>query len=323
MRCVTDKVLYSKIVWERKEKIDLFDKLISENCSEETALQAINVSRATYYRWKDRFEKDGPAGLEPQSRRPNKVRTPEWSPELVKDVLEERKKFPILGKQKIAAILKRDQGISASESTIGRILGHLVHKNLVKPVGFYTGKYNPKPRIFNNHAQRIPWGMKAQKPGELVQVDHMTVQIDSGKYVKHFEAMCPTTRYSVGQAYNKASSLVAARFLDFLQQTLPFPLISIQVDGGSEFMGEFEKACKDRNIPLYVLPPRSPTMNAFVERGNGTVKYEFYSLYDKSDNLDSINASLKQYKQFYNSYRPHAGLQSLTPLEYWRKVGAL
>ncbi len=46
---------YSKIVWERKEKIDLFDKLISESCSEETALQAINVSRATYYRWKQDF----------------------------------------------------------------------------------------------------------------------------------------------------------------------------------------------------------------------------------------------------------------------------
>ncbi|MEE9273671.1 MAG: hypothetical protein V3U57_10475, partial [Robiginitomaculum sp.] len=50
----------------------------------------------------------------------------------------------------------------------------------------------------------------------------------------------------------------------------PFTIKSIQVDGGSEFMAEFEQACEDVNIPLIVLPPSRPTYNGGVERGNRT-----------------------------------------------------
>jgi transposase InsO family protein len=67
----------------------------------------------------------------------------------------------------------------------------------------------------------------------------------------------------------------------------------IQVDGGCKFKGYFEQACKNRNIPFFVLPVRSPQINDTVERDNGTLKYEFYSLYNKSDDLKAINDSLQ------------------------------
>ena len=309
---------YSKIVYDRKENLDTFEELILEGCSEEVALRTIRVSRSTYYRWKTRFKKYGLFGLEADSKRPHKVRSHDWDNDLVEKVIFLRRKYPFFGKQKITIFLKKDCSITASESTIGRILSELVAKGSVQPVSFYTGKYEPKKRMFNNHAKRIPRGLKAQNPGELVQIDHTSLKLDSGHGVKHFEAMCPTTRFSVGKAYRKASSFTATKFLEFIENTLPFKLLSIQVDGGSEFMGTFEKACKSRNIPLYVLPPRSPKLNAFVERGNGIVKEEFYSLYDKSDNLNSINNALQEYKLFYNSSRPHSGLQNLSPLEYYQ-----
>lgn len=311
---------YSKTVWERKQKLDLFDRLICEGCSEDTALQAINLSRATYYRLKARFQKNSLAGLEYQSRKPHHIKQPQWSPEIETKVCEIRNKFRVWGKDKIAVILKREFNIKISISTVGRILSKLLENGKTKPVAFYTGKYSPKPRIFNDHAQRLPTGAKAKKPGELVQIDHMTVKIDSGKEVKHFNAMCPTTHIAVGKAYRQATSLNATDFLDFIIQQLPFPLLSVQVDGGSEFKGEFEQACKSRKIPLFVTPARSPQINGAVERGNGTVKYEFYSLYDKNDNLQHINDSLQQYIHLYNNYRPHRSLQGLTPMEYCIKM---
>ena len=88
-------------------------------------------------------------------------------------------------------------------------------------------------------------------------------------------------------------------------------------------MGDFEKACKNRNIPLFVTPPRSPQINGSVERCNGTVKYEFYSQYDKNDSTSTINDSLKHFMNIYNTYRPHRGLQGLTPMEYCLKKGGL
>lgn len=45
------------------------------------------------------------------------------------------------------------------------------------------------------------------------------------------------------RAYSTATARNAKRFLNGLIKDLPFPLISIQVDGGSEFMAEFEDAC--------------------------------------------------------------------------------
>ena len=45
-------------------------------------------------------------------------------------------------------------------------------------------------------------------------------------------------------------------------QVLPFPLRSVQVDGTSEFMADFETACQGLDIPLHVLPPGAPSTTA-------------------------------------------------------------
>ncbi len=54
--------------------------------------------------------------------------------------------------------------------------------------------------------------------------------------------------------------------LDKLEAALPFPLRAIQIDGGSEFKAEFEAACEQKGIALWVLPPRSPELDGRVER---------------------------------------------------------
>jgi hypothetical protein len=61
---------------------------------------------------------------------------------------------------------------------------------------------------------------------------------------------------------------------------MPFPVRAIQIDGGSEFMAEFEAACQAKDVALYVLPPRSPQTNGAVKRCNGAWRYEFYETYD-------------------------------------------
>ena len=42
---------------------------------------------------------------------------------------------------------------------------------------------------------------------------------------------------------------------------MPFPIAFIQVDGGSEFMADFERRREALRIPLEVLPPRRPQWN--------------------------------------------------------------
>ena len=317
-----DETVYSKLAFERKQKLDLFNTLIIEGCSEEIALEAINFSRATRFRLKKRDKESGLAGLEPQSRIPKNVRKPLWIKETEDLVCKIRNTHRVWGKEKIQAILKREYDIKTSISTVGRILLKLLEQQRIKRVDWYTGKYNPKKRIFNNHAQRLPKGARSNAPGELIQVDHMTVKLDSGMMIKQFNAICPTTRITVGKAFTQATSLNASTFLDFMAQQLPFPIKSIQVDGGSEFRSEFEESCKNLQIPLFVLPPRSPKMNGFVERSNGTLKYEFFNFYEKANNLKVINEKLQKFMVFYNFYRPHRSLQCLTPMGYYRGMEA-
>ena len=48
------KIEYSQVALERKKKLDLYDKLEVEGCSQETSLEAIKCSRATLFRYKKR-----------------------------------------------------------------------------------------------------------------------------------------------------------------------------------------------------------------------------------------------------------------------------
>ena len=57
---------------------------------------------------------------------------------------------------------------------------------------------------------------------------------------------------------------------DAILERTPFPIRAIQVDGGSEFMAQFEAACKESGVHLYVSPPRSPKLNRHVERAQRT-----------------------------------------------------
>ena len=77
--------------------------------------------------------------------------------------------------------------------------------------------------------------------------------------------------------FTRATANLAAGFLAHLITHTPFPVRAIQVDGGSEFMAEFEEACARLGIELFVLPPRSPKFNGHVERMQRTFREEFYT----------------------------------------------
>jgi len=124
------------------------------------------------------------------------------------------------------------------------------------------------------------------------------------------------------RAYSCATAHNARCFLEVLRRELPVPLHSIQVDGGSEFMAEFEAACREAQIPLYVLPPRRPQYNGCVERANATTRYEFYARYDGPLNLAAVNHALRTYQRHYNDYRPHQSLDLMTPNEYLAHLSA-
>ena len=53
------------------------------------------------------------------------------------------------------------------------------------------------------------------------------------------------------------------------------PIKTIQTDNGSEFAKNFHNFCLKENITHYFTYPRSPKMNAHIERFNRTLQEEF------------------------------------------------
>ena len=51
---------------------------------------------------------------------------------------------------------------------------------------------------------------------------------------------------------------------------MPFPVKAIQVDGGNEFQRDFEHACQEPGLHLFLLLPKSPKLNGHVERAQRT-----------------------------------------------------
>ena len=271
------------------------------------AANAVGVPRATLYRWEKR-----PVRL---STRPHAVRRPKAQPEVRRRIRELRRDFPAWGRGKIAAILRRE-GHAVSDATVGRLIHELVGRGQMAPVSAFTRESRRPRRTRRPHAERVSGPLRARRPGEAVQVDTLSAALCPGKTVRHFSAVDRLSRWGSAMAASNATAASAARFLDKLVATAPFPVEAVQVDGGSEFMAEFEAACEARGVRLAVLPPKSPKMNGRVERIQATWRNEFYNVHDTATRISELNPQIDRQLAVYNGYRPHDALEGLTPNEY-------
>lgn len=271
-------------------------------------------ARTTIERWLTRYNPTNLRTLEDRSRAPRRRRQPTWRPELVLRVRRLREAFPRWGKDKLVVLL-RAEGQACSTSMVGRILTHLRRRGeLREPVrlrAISRRKHQPRP-----FAVRKPKDYQVRQPGDLLQVDTLDVRPLPGHVLKHFSVHDVVSCYDGLEIASAATASLAAKALAAVLDRLPFTVRAIQVDGGSEFMAEFETFCQQRSLRLFVLPPRSPKLNGAVERANRTHTEEFYELYDGPWSVAAIRPELLAWEMIYNTVRPHQTLGYLTP-EQW------
>lgn len=303
-----------EVAQARFELVRRVDGLRAKGLTVAVALAPVGLSRASYYRWR-REARGGIERLVPRSRRPHRLRRPSWQPALVEAVERLRQDFPMWGRAKLVVLL-RAEGFAVSESTVGRVLRHLVDRGAVEAVPVLRRAKAASRRQRRPHAKRLPKGQVADRPGSLVQLDTLTISVQPGTSIKHFTAYCPVGRWTVAKATRRATSTAAAAFLDQVLAEMPFAVSGLQVDGGSEFMAAFETACQAKGLQLFVLPPKSPKLNGAVERANSSWRYEFYAVYDLPDTLTELSPLVESFQHLYNHFRPHGALQGLTPAQY-------
>ena len=240
---------------EAKRRLKWFDwhREHGENVS--LTCRHFGIARETFYRWKRRYQPAALSRLEDRSSRPKHCRQRQWTTAAVLSVQRMREEYIGWGKEKLRVLLSRE-GVKLSASTIGRILTYL--KRTMKLREPLRRSLRRRRQWKRQYATRMPKGYAVRAPGDLVQMDTTEIKPEPGFVLKQFTTVDVVSRWSVPTIASNATASLATRALDELIDRAPFPIRAIQVDGGSEFMADFEAACQQRGIRLFELPPRSP-----------------------------------------------------------------
>lgn len=267
------------------------------------------ISRSLFYKWYRRFSKIGVRGLEDQSTRPRKVRTPTTSLVAVDLVRKLRKQNPEYSKYKLTVILQRDHQVILSASTVGRIIKRydLFFAPTVKPKG------HPHRLV---HRLRLPKELRVNHPGQLIEVDvkHLP-NLESKRYA--FVAIDRITRQTTIHVATTVSSRQAA--IAWTKACRVFHVLpqAVLSDNGSENLGKFAEGLEQQAIPQYRARPRTPKDKPYVERVIGSLERECIQRGGLAQNLEDQQRIIDEWLIKYHDYRPHQALNYLTPNEYY------
>ena len=273
------------------------------------------VAKSCFFKWKQRYDRLGPAGLRDQSKRPKTSRQPLTPLPVVDAIRTLRKTNPEFSKYKLAVILERDYGYRVSASTISRIMRRY---DL-----YFTPPVRPKSHPYRRTSiQRLrrPSSLKPSKPGDLVEVD---VKHLPHLGAKHYGFVAIDV-VSKQVAVHVSSSISARQGVIAWQKAvdqLGLPK-AVLTDNGSENLGAFAELLRQQPTAHYFAHPRAPKEKPHVERFIGTLEKEFIQwggvALDVADQQQLVDAWLHK----YHTYRPHQSLGYLTPDEYVARMAA-
>ena len=282
------------------------------------AKEAFKVSRATLFRWQKALRSRGgkiealvPGSMAPKTKRKRDI------PTAVKELIINERSRERIGKEKLARLLKDDKIAAISASTVGRMLCDLKQQGML-PDPVRLSLYGTTGRLIERKPKVYRKKLRSKgHEGALVKADTI-VRFTNGVKRYILTAIDLESEFAFAYAYTSHASLHAADFMRTFKHVAPLSLTHVQTDNGSEFADHFQSFCDDADIVHFHAYPRSPKMNAEVERFNRTLSEAFISknrhllAYD----LAAFNRALMDWLLWYNTRRPHWSIGLLSPLRY-------
>lgn len=303
--------LTDKLTERAKFKIKVLDWYRGYGNNVSLTARHFGIGRASVHRWLKRLKHYGPIGLNEESRRPKRVRESTTPSNTVMRIVQLRRQYPVWSKYKLKVLLERER-IQVSNSTVGRVLKRrgLIDKKASKK----RRKAALRPRA------RFPKGLSISQAGDLIQIDTKYIMLPGGKKFYQFTAIDVLTKRRVLRVYPSESSRNGANFLEQCIQGFPFHIKRVQTDNGAPFLKEFDKLCKEKELPHYFIYPRTPKQNTYVERSHREDKREFYQQGNIYSILSVMQRKIKEREHIWNNVRPHEALGQLTPSQYFWKL---
>jgi transposase InsO family protein len=117
-------------------------------------------------------------------------------------------------------------------------------------------------------------------------------------------------------------ALDQALTIEALVPLLPFTTDFIQTDNGLEFQKRFKDfVTTELSWKHHHIHKSSPNENAVIERSFRIDEEEFFWIMDgPALNLIDLNQQYQEYLYYYNTDRPHLGINLKTPLQQLQGV---
>lgn len=303
----------------------MFDRVARGEVTVVEACRQHGVSRSRYYELKARYEAYGEAGLRPKPR-PTERPERRVSPALVDAIVGYAVEHPTHGPRTIAAALAlpRFGGWKVSHSGVYRVLvrARLNRTSMRLAAAELTAAVEGGPlteRALRDlrAVERQTVHQGSEVVGESVFFDTMYVgNLKGVGKIWQYSAVDGACSFGFAQArLGPKSAVDAADFLEHhvvpVYRQLGMPLVEVVTDGGPEFVGlTWRRTCERLGIRWRKLPPRSPDLNGFVERFQGTCLHQHYRIafrYRFYDDVEVLDADLQAWLRHYNFERPHRG----------------
>lgn len=275
------------------------------------------ISRKTFHKWLGRFNERNLKSLEEESKAPKRKR--DWMVTLTEEgrIVSLRKKNMEFGKAKLKTIYQREYEEIISTWKIERVIRkHNLFPDKVKHQYQVEKRANlkAKPKI---RISEIKESLREIKEfGFLWHVDAIIIWWYGTRRVI-FTALEEITKIAFARVDTTNSSRLAEDFLKRLMYLVEGRVDLMHSDNGSEFAGNFERACEDLGILQVYSRPHTPKDNPALERFNSSIQHEWLDFSEVGlDDILEANLDLTTWLVKYNSYRPHESLANLTPLEY-------
>lgn len=280
------------------------------------ATEAFGISLRTLFRWQAALLSSGGKleSLNARSTAPVRRRRRIVPEALTKHIITLRVAHPRLGKEKVQPLLAA-AGYQASASTVGRILTDLKKQGQLSAPAILS--FNGRTGTFRERVQKRKKKLRRPRGYRVLETDTVVRFIDGIKrYI--LTGVDTERRTAFAACYTNHGSASAADFLTKTYAVLPDCPRAVQTDNGSEFALHFERACRDENIAHFHTYPKSPKMNAHVERFNRTLNEEFlrFNRALLRDDVRAFNNKLVDWLLWYNAERPHYALGQVAPFRF-------
>jgi transposase InsO family protein len=280
---------------------------VSELCRQ------LQISRDTFYRYRRRFQTEGPAGLAARSRRP--LHSPNQIPAEVEDrIVRWRKQLHDLGMdhgaQTIFYHLRREGTVPLpGVATIHRVLirrGLVTPQPQKRPRSSYIRFEWPHP----NDAWQIDATAWVLADGHKVWI--MDLIDDHSRLVPIALACSGPTAEAAWEAFSGASG----------RYGLPAHVMS---DNGTCFTArftsggenDFESDLRALGIGQILSSPGHPQTCGKLERFHQTLK-TWLTQQAPTQTLGQLQTQLDTFLDYYNQHRPHRALGGDTPHQRWQ-----